>query len=485
MKQILRKHILIIFILAWVFPQTGKLFAQDDDTEADSVQSPVPNKVTVNNIFVIGNEKTRKSIILREINVQTGIQYDWDLLIELIEADQKKIYNLQLFNSVEITPLFTEPEQIELLVSVTERWYIIPNIIFNLADRNFAEWWTNQDKDLSRVNFGARLIHNNVGGRNEKLRIGAQFGFIRSFELQYSKPYIDRKQRHGLAFQLTYFTQKNLQVKSENNKQVFYTNEAEEVLRQNFSTFLRYTYRGSYYNFHFATIGYNRTKINEDVFTQNPNYLLGLGNQIGYTILGYTYRHDDRDNVQYATEGEVLNASIFKYGLLPNDAINDWEISLTAAKYFKLSNRFHFATGLSATSFIQQAQPYTLVRGIGYNPYFVRGYELNVIEGQQAIVQKNSLRYKILDLSFNIGKIMPLEEFSYFPLRLFLSTNFDHGFVNDRNKIPSNARLTNTHLFGYGMGLDLVTFYDMVFRFEYSVNNQNEGTFFFNFRAPF
>jgi hypothetical protein len=80
---------------------------------------------------------------------------------------------------------------------------------------------------------------------------------------------------------------------------------------------------------------------------------------------------------------------------------------------------------------------------------------------------------------------MPIEEFSYFPLRLFLSTNFDHGFVNDRNQIPSNTRLTNTYLFGYGMGLDLVTFYDMVFRFEYSINNQNEGTFFFNLRAPF
>lgn len=485
MKQILLRHILSIFILGWLLPHTGRLFAQENDPQSDIDKNGTTQNVTVNNIYVIGNQKTRKNIILREIDVQTGFEYDWDDLIEMIAADQKKIYNLQLFNSVEITPLFTEPDQVELLVSVTERWYIIPNVIFNLADRNFAEWWTNQNKDFSRVNYGGRLVHNNVGGRNEKLRIGAQFGFVRAFELQYSKPYIDRKQRHGLAFQITYFTQKNLQVKSENNRQVFYTNQAEEVLRQNFSTYLRYTYRGSYYNFNFATIGYNRTRINEDVFVQNPNYLLGLGNQIGYTVLGYTFRHDNRDNVQYATDGQSLSASIFKYGLLPNDDINDWEITFTAAKYLKFSNRFHFAAGLSGTSFLQQAQPYNLVRGIGYNPYFVRGYELNVVEGQQAIVQKNSLRYKVLDLSFDIGKVMPIEGLSYFPLRLFLSTNFDHGFVNDRNQIPSNTRLTNTYLFGYGMGLDLVTFYDMVFRFEYSINNQNQGTFFFNLRAPF
>jgi len=33
--------------------------------------------------------------------------------------------------------------------------------------------------------------------------------------------------------------------------------------------------------------------------------------------------------------------------------------------------------------------------------------------------------------------------------------------------------------------LDLVIFYDLVFRFEYSRNNQNEGNFFINIKAPF
>lgn len=472
-------------MLALAICQAQLAYAQDNEPLQDSLASPPPNKVTVNNIFVIGNKKTKKNIILREIDIRTGIEYDWDELIELIQADQKKIYNLQLFNSVEITPLFTEPEQIELLVSLTERWYIIPNVIFNLADRNFAEWWTNQNKDLSRVNIGGRLIHNNVGGRNEKLRIGGQFGFVRALEFQYSKPYIDKKQRHGLALQMTYFTQKNLQVKSADNRQVFYSNEKEEVLRQNFSSYLRYTYRGSYYNFHYGTLGYVRTKINEDVFVQNPDYLLGLGNQIGYMVLGYSFRHDNRDNVLYATDGQLLTASLFKYGLLPNDPINDWELSLTAARYFKLGEKFHFAGGLAATSFLQQAQPYTLVRGIGYQPYFVRGYELNVVEGQQVVVQKNSLRFRLLNLNYDIGKIMPLEEFSYFPIKLYLSANFDQGYVNDRNQIPANLRLTNTYLYGYGLGLDLVTFYDMVFRFEYSVNSQDQATFFFNLRAPF
>lgn len=195
-------------------------WGQEDETVADTL-SQTPERAVINNIFIIGNKKTKKNIILREIDLQEGVYYDWEELISLVQEDQKKIYNLQLFNKVEITPLITDTDQIELLVSVTERWYIIPNIILNLADRNLAEWWVNQNRDLSRVNYGGRLVHNNVGGRNEKLRIGGQMGFIRTFEALYNKPYIDKNQKHGLAIQATYFTQRNLQVRSSDNKQIF------------------------------------------------------------------------------------------------------------------------------------------------------------------------------------------------------------------------------------------------------------------------
>jgi outer membrane protein assembly factor BamA len=473
-----------LFLVLFIAKGTASI-AQNVITQDDSTFLVGPERVVINNIFVIGNEKTKKNIILREINLQTDIYYDWDELISMIQADQKKIYNLQLFNSVEITPLLTGTEQIELLVAVTERWYIIPNIIFNLADRNLAEWWTNQNRDLSRVNYGARLIHNNVGGRNEKLRIGAQFGFVRSFELMYSKPYIDKKQKHGLTAQLTYFTQKNIPVKSSNNRQVFYQTENEDVLRKSYSTFLRYTYRGSFYNFHFITLGYSNTWINDDVFTQNPEYFLNEENKLRFSLLSYTYRHDNRDNIAYATEGQVLNLGLNKYGFFNGDDVQDIEFTLNANKYKRLNDRFHVVSGLSFNYFLGQQQPYTLVRGIGYNPYFIRGYELNVVEGQLVLVHKNSLRYKLFDFGFDVGDYMPLDEFSYLPFKFYLSANFDQGFVNDKNKLPENLRLTNKYLFGYGLGIDLVTLYDMVFRFEYSINSQNESSFFINFRAPF
>lgn len=463
---------------------TSLVFAQDGLPSIPTPSNP-PEKVSVNNIFIIGNEKTKKNIILRELDFTTDFAYDWETFVEILIADQNKIYNLRLFTSVEITPLFTGPEEVEILITVKERWYILPSVIFQLADRNFAEWWTNQGRDFSRVNYGLRMSHSNVAGRNEKLRFAGQLGFTRALDLRYSKPYIDKKQKHGLAFRLNFSENKTIPIKSEFNRQVFYTNEQEEILRKNFLTSIQYTYRRSFYNFHFFTLGYNNTTVNPDVLRENPEYFQTGSNKLRYLYATYTFRHDRRDNVAYATDGEFLQFSATKYGIFFVDELDEVEVSVTANKYFKISDKFHFTTGLTANWFLSSSQPYTLVRGIGYNPFFIRGFELNVIEGQQLYTHKNSFRWKFLDWEIDISNLIKLDQFSTIPIRLYWSANFDHGFVKDRNNIPENARLTNQYLIGYGTGIDLVGFYDAVFRFEVSFNNKGESNFFLNLRAPF
>lgn len=455
------------------------------DTSLEPAHQTTPERVKVNNVFIIGNQKTQKSVILRELDFTTDFFYDWDTFLGILVADQKKIYNLRLFTSVEITPLIVGPEEIEVLITVKERWYILPSLIFQLADRNFAEWWTNQNADFSRVNFGMKLSHSNVGGRNEKLRFSGQLGFTKEIDFQYSIPFIDKNQKHGLAFQFTIFDQKTIAIKSANNRQVFYTTDAEDVLRKNMSTGIRYSYRRTFYNIHNFTLGYNSTWVSPLVLQQNPNYFQHGSNKLRYMFATYSFRHDKRDNVSYATQGELLQLTATKYGILFVNELDEVEVNVVANKYFKLNDKFHFNTGLTANWFLSVKQPYTLVRGIGYNPNFIRGYELNVIEGQQLYVHKNSFRWKFADWAIDISNLVPLEQFSTIPIRLYWSANFDHGYVKDRNNIPENSRLTNQYLFGYGTGIDLVGFYDAVFRFEYSRNDQKEGTFFFNFRAPF
>lgn len=455
------------------------------DTSFIPANPTTPDRIKINNIYIVGNEKTQKNIILRELDFITDLFYDWDTFLGILKADEQKIFNLRLFNEVSITPLITGEEEAEILISVKERWYILPSLIFELADRNFAEWWTNQNRDWSRVNYGLKVNHSNVGGRNEKFRFSGQLGFTKGLDILYSKPYIDRKQKHGLSFQISYAEQRTIPIKSLFNRQVFFTNESEENLRNNLSSAIRYTFRRTFYNFHLLTLGYSRTWINPDVLVQNPNYFRHDGKDLRYMFFQYSFRHDKRDNVAYATSGELLQLTGTKYGLFPKEDLNELEFNLVANRYVPLGERWHLATGLSASLFLGSNQPYTLVRGIGYNPNFIRGYELNVIEGQQLFVHKNSLRYKLLDVTVDLSRYLPSDQFNTLPFKLFLSGNFDHGSVNDRNKIPENIRLANKYLFGYGIGLDMVGSYDSVLRFEYSINNKGEGNFFVNFKAPF
>lgn len=481
LDSILRFSKVTVFLFLFFYLHT----VNGQDTSYQPINPATPERIKVNNIYIIGNEKTQKNIILRELDFVTDYYYDWETFMGILKADELKIYNLRLFNEVTITPLVTGPEEVEILISVKERWYILPSLIFELADRNFAEWWTNQNRDWSRVNYGLKVNHSNVGGRNEKFRFSGQLGFTKGLDILYSKPYIDRQQKHGLSFQLTYADQRTIPIKSRFNRQVFFTNENEDVLRKNFSSALRYTFRRTFYNFHLMTFGFSRTWVNPEVFEQSPTYFRHEGNELNYLFFQYSFRHDKRDNIAYATSGELLQLTGTKYGLLPKEDLNELELNLIANRYVPFSDRWHVATGLTASWFLGANQPYTLVRGIGYNPNFIRGYELNVIEGQQLYVHKNSIRYKLMDVSVDLSRYLPSDQFNTLPFKMYFSGNFDHGKVVDRNRIPENMRLANKYLFGYGAGIDIVGFYDSVIRFEYSLNNQGEGNFFFNFKAPF
>lgn len=473
--------IYLIPLLSLLFLLKGNnLYSQDLPPGTEQI----PDSVRVNNIFIVGNEKTQRNVILREMDIMLGKSYSWNDFTGMVNRDQIKIYNLQLFTNATITPLFIGPDEIELLVSVKERWYVIPSVIFSLADRNFSEWWINQGRDFSRVNYGLKLNHNNVAGRNEKLRVSGQLGFTQAFDLNYIKPYIDKEQLHGLSARFTYLSNKTISVRSANNRQVFYSNPEENVLRKSLNSSLTYSYRGSFYNFHYLIFGFNKTSIHEDVLEQNPNYFLHQALDLRYFYAAYNFKHDRRNSVAYATEGDLLIFGLNRYGLFTNDDVNETELSVLANKYFPLNYKFHFVTGVSVSSYLSPTQPYTMIRGIGYNPDFIRGFEVNVIEGQQTLVHKNSLRYELFNINYDISAVMPIEEFSSFPIRAYLSANFDHGHVKDRNRLPENAALTNSYLYGYGLGLDLVTFYDQVFRFEYSINSQGTGNFFINVSAP-
>jgi hypothetical protein len=60
----------------------------------------------------------------------------------------------------------------------------------------------------------------------------------------------------------------------------------------------------------------------------------------------------------------------------------------------------------------------------------------------------------------------------------------DAGYVSDHVFDAVNP-LSNEWQYSYGIGYDYVTYYDLVFRFEYAINKLNEHGLFFHIGSAF
>jgi len=186
--------------LVLALSRPNQMLAQkSDSTRADSTLAEIvidPEQVvTVDRITLRGNKRTKGRIIYREMQVNVGDSFKKRVLDSLLLVSQNNITNTSLFVVVDVLSKPLDQDRIEVEIIMKERWYLYPIPIFDLADRNFNEWWVNQNRDLSRVNYGIRFYYNNFRGRNERLKIVAQFGYTRLWELEYKIPYLDKKQK--------------------------------------------------------------------------------------------------------------------------------------------------------------------------------------------------------------------------------------------------------------------------------------------------
>jgi outer membrane protein assembly factor BamA len=440
--------------------------------------------VNINRIFITGNRITRNQIILRELSLKTGdVIYSEDLPA-LLERDKKKLLNTRLFNTVEIRTLELEDLKVDLIVDVNERWYTFPAPLIELSDRNINEWWKNYGHDLRRLNYGLRLYQYNMRGRNETLRLHAQFGFQRRFELMYRFPYIDKNQKQGLSIDVNYLETKNLAYRTADHKYEFL--KADELLRTIRYGGLTYSYRNSFYQTHSLRAEYVRANLNDTIKVLNPIYLKE-GQKQEYAAMTYTFSSDHRDLISYPLKGHQFTVLVSQNGILPKDDLRKSEASASYSKYIALSNNFYLANNTVGYASSPDNLSYMNFGVLGIRRQFVRGYELYVIEGPYFGLNKTTFKKLLFSGKYH-WEAMPLEQFRHVPISIYVKTYGDFGYVKnypDYEKAGTNVRLSNTLLAGGGFGLDIVGSYDIVLRFEYSFNAEGEKGFFFHLRREF
>lgn len=458
---------------------------QDTVTTTTSTDSLVSRVLQVDRVIIVGNKVTRRRIIERELTLKPGDTIRSNILESTLTWDKNKIYNLRLFNTVSVRALDMGNNHIDVLVELSERWYIFPVPIFELSDRNFNEWWNNYNHDLTRINYGLRIYHNNFRGRNESLRLTAQFGFYQKFDIQYRIPNLDRTQKHGLTFNIDFGAPRNLAYKTLDHKLEFL--RKDQIIRETIGAGITYTFRKSFFESHSFAYAYRNSRVLDTVLTLNPNYYNGAKTTQKYSMVSYYFVSEHRDVVMYPLKGYQFTAYIAKTGILPNEDVNQLELNVSYAYHKPVGNHYFLSNFSSVFWSTPNNQPYSAYDALGYRNMIVRGFENYVVEGPMFALNKTTFKRKIFGRTWKLDK-MPIEQFNYFPLALYIKAFADFGYVQNYTYYQEkdlNTRLSNRMLAGAGFGLDLVTMYDLVVRMEYTFTQDNRSGFFLNARKEF
>lgn len=459
------------------------------DMKSDSIiihpdVANLQNGIVIDKIILLGNKLTKQKIILRELNFAEGDTIEALDYGNSLKISQQNLLNTSLFNFAFFSDSIISENHlthVSVTIELVERWYIWPFPIFEVSDRNFNSWW--ETKDFDRVNYGLYLIKENCRGRMETLKLLLRHGYDERYELSYTVPYINNKQTIGAGLGFGWSQNHEIAYQTVNNELQF-VKSYDDYLYQNYFSYLYFRYRPSFYDHHIIQAGYNFYSFGDTVLALNPDYSFNNRTTNEYFSLQYRFISDHRDSKVYPLAGYFVEGSVTKSGirLIQNNDISMLEVAGSLRKYFDLSKKFHLSSDVSGKLSFNPHQPYFYQKGFGYNRTFVRGYELYVVDGQNYWLWKNTVKFTLVPTQVkNIGFIRN-EKFGKVHYAVYLNWFFDAGYVGAYKNYELDD-LSNKLLMGTGLGLDFVTYYDIVFRIEYSINRMGESGFFIHFKS--
>ncbi len=460
-----------------------------NNIQFSSVMAPQQDstaKLRVKQIIVNGNKITKEYIILREIQFKQGDSIVISSLNKELEQARQQVYNTTLFTEVNFDVTVLSAYDIVVIVTVRERWYIYPIPQFKPVDRNFNEWIKTYNASLKRVNYGLKFVDYNLSGRRDQLRLYFLTGFSRDFSFSYNAPYSNSKLTEGFVVSAGYSQKKEIAYKTTyTDSLLFYTSDS---LRTKFvgSTFYLntgYAIRRGFFNKHIFNASFYRLTVNDSIVSPkyNPNYFDGGKAAANIFDLTYTYQYANVNNVLYATKGKTAFVGASKRGIGFTGGINALTVEAGLNKYYDLGKKWYSSIQLAGRVILPLRQAYINQKGLGYGDSYLRGMEYLVIDGTATALIKSTLKRKIA--SFKIPLPFKIKSIPYIPFTFFAKTYADLGYQYNKKEFATN--LNNRLLYTGGFGIDILTFYDVNLRFEYSFNQLNQKGLFLHTQSGF
>ncbi|MFN3917211.1 MAG: hypothetical protein ACK4K0_05670 [Flavobacteriales bacterium] len=438
-------------------------------------------KITVLNIHLSGNNITKSFVFYQEITLKAGNSYTIEEFDKELIISRNNLLNSSLFNFVKITPLQVDELNYDIIIEVQERWYMWPLPIISTADPNANLWW--ETKDPSRLNYGVLLSHNNLRGVRENLSALVQFGYSNQFELAYRIPYLISRKNIGAGIAAGYLQNYEIVTGTENNERIFFFSK-EGNSRQIMYSSAYFEKRIIPQHIHKFGGEITQITISDSAFSASENYLGNNLKSIRFASIIYIFRFDKRDNIHYPLQGFFTKIQLEQHGLgvFSNDNLNVQNISAEVKCFHPFNDKFYWGGMIKAKQTSYSNLPYFFQRGLGYED-FVSGYEYYILDGQAFGLGKTNFKYRLIAAKQRNLPLIENRKFKRYFYAVYINTFADAGFVKNRATQNEN-NLTNQFLLGSGIGLDFVTYYDKVFRFEFAVNRKREPGFYLHFTQP-
>ena len=453
--------------------------AMSPSKELPLVNPAYKGKLQINEIIIKGNNKTKGYIILREIQFKAGDSLSINELNESFQLARQQVYNTTLFHEVKITLAMISAFQVNVIVTVKERWYIFPVPIFQPVDRSLNEWLVRYKGDLSRINYGVKFQHYNFSGRRDPLHLYVLNGYTKNVSFSYLQPYSNIALNQGFGLGGGFSENREVAYKtSADNKILFYTNN--NFVKKNAYGNLSFRIQKGILNRHLFNLAYSRITVSDSILSSsfNPNYFNTNSNTNGLIDFTYTYQYTNVNNAAYALKGVTSYVTVSKRGLGLTGGTNRFFVEATYNKFWAHAHNWYTSLQAMGNVKLPFEQAYINQKAIGYGNANIRGLEYYVIDGVAFGILKSTLKKKL----FSVKIPMPFTStiIPSLPFSIFAKTYADIGYCYNKKNYTTN--LNNRFLYTGGFGIDILTLYDISLRIEYSFNQLGQGSLYFENR---
>lgn len=433
---------------------------------------------SIKEIHIQGNRQTKEFIILRELPFKAGEAYALNTLVDKFQATRQQLMNTGLFRSVVVSLKSLKGFDVYVSIEVKERWYIYPIPHVKIVDRNINEWVVKRNMDLNRVNYGIKLTHRNLTGRNDKLYVSLVNGFTKQVVFRYDGLYLDKSLKWSSNFNVAYGKVHEVVYNTINDKQVAYRNE-DKYIHTFLRTRLEFSYRRAIKTRHTFGIGYNVEKVADTLYQLNP-FFAGQKDLIRYPELSYRMAHYNVDAIPYPRNGYIAEIGLTRKGL--GGPVNLWQLSAMGSAFWPLNNKYTFNLRLAGMVKAPFRQDYINKQFLGYNNLFMQGYEYNVIDGVAGGYGKGILSRQIINSAIHIPS-KKFERLNSIAFAVYAKVYGNAGYVYD--KYPGENLLSNRLLYSGGVGIDVVLFNDLVIKLDWSTNQFGQNGIYLHQRDYF